>query len=84
MGNLLITSSINDEENVEKQLKSTKDIKAWKKGYQLDGRLQNINGEEAASKFTQKVKEDKFFNSTKISVEGIDTVLTSKAYTISE
>ena len=84
MGNLLITSSINDEEKVEKQLKSTKEIKTWKKGYQLDGRLQNINGEEAASIFTNNVKEDKFFSSTKISIEGVDTSLTSKAYTISE
>ncbi|MDP7978575.1 ABC transporter permease [Bacillus sp. WLY-B-L8] len=84
MGNLLITSSVNDEEKVEKQIQSMKEIKAWKKGYQLDGRIQNINGEEAATKFSQKVKEDKFFSSTKISVEGIDTALTSKAYTISE
>ncbi|MGG2015259.1 ABC transporter permease [Bacillus sp. S10(2024)] len=84
MGNLLITSSANDEEKVEKQIKSMKEIKAWKKGYQLDGRLQNINGEEATTKYTQKVKEDKFFSSTKISVEGIDTALASKAYIISE
>lgn len=84
MGNLLITSSVNDEEKVEKQIQSMKEIKAWKKGYQLDGILQNINGEEAATKYAQKVKEDKFFSSTKISVEGIDTALTSKAYTISE
>ncbi|ENQ3106515.1 ABC transporter permease [Bacillus cereus] len=84
MGNLLITSSVNDEEKVEKQIQSMKEIKVWKKGYQLDGRFQNINGEEAVTKFSQKVKEDKFFSSTKISVEGIDTDHTSKAYTISE
>ncbi|HDR6301722.1 TPA: FtsX-like permease family protein [Bacillus cereus] len=84
MGNLLITSSIHDEEKVEKQLNSIKDIKGWKKGYQLDGRLQNINGVDAASIFTKNAKDDKFFSSTKISIEGVGTALNSRAYTISE
>ncbi|MGR6006893.1 hypothetical protein ACT7CR_19940 [Bacillus paranthracis] len=61
MGNILITSSIHDEGNVEKQLQSIKDIKGSKKGYQLDGRLQNINGVDAASIFMKNIKDDKFF-----------------------
>ena len=84
MGNILITSSIHDEGNVEKQLQSIKDIKGSKKGYQLDGRLQNINGVDAASIFMKNIKDDKFFSSTKISIEGVDTSLNSRSYMISE
>ncbi|MGR5869484.1 hypothetical protein ACT7C5_28340 [Bacillus pacificus] len=70
--------------NVEKQLQSIKDIKGSKKGYQLDGRLQNINGVDAASIFMKNIKDDKFFSSTKISIEGVDTSLNSRSYMISE
>ncbi|MGR5908989.1 hypothetical protein ACT7DL_30380 [Bacillus paranthracis] len=55
-GNILISDSIHDEGNVEKQLQSIKDIKGSKKGYQLDGRLKILTGVDAASMIHEKYK----------------------------
>lgn len=83
-GSLLVTSSVQDEKEVEASLKSL-EIDNWIKGIQLQGFLTTINGSDAVSLYMNKGKKlnSKFFQSTEIPIEGIDPSLPSTSYDVS-
>ncbi|WP_019639513.1 ABC transporter permease [Paenibacillus fonticola] len=71
-GNLLVTSSIQDEMSVEERFKAI-NIDKWSKGIQLSGFLNGINSNDILPILQEKGKNNKFFSTNRLSIEGTNT-----------
>ncbi|MBG9788270.1 ABC transporter permease [Brevibacillus laterosporus] len=83
-GNIVLSSAVVDEREVDQQLQNMTDITRFVKGYEIKGTFSRIKGKEATEVFQAVTSKRKvsYLNSTTVSIQGIDSETNEKPYKI--
>ncbi|MCF2945794.1 ABC transporter permease [Paenibacillus tarimensis] len=85
-GNVIISASVMEEQEMNRVLESTPGVEHYARGYELKGSFVRINGEDAAERFVKATAERKisYLSTTGVTIQGVNPTASARSYTVKE